>query len=182
MFVKVKNYLAQNTSAAPLSVFRMIFGTMMFASIIRFWHNGWIEDFYIKPRFFFSYYGFEWVKPLGIYTYVLFAICALAALGIALGYKYRFSAILFFLSFTYTELMDKTTYLNHYYFISLMAFLMIFLPANAYFSVDAYLKKSEKKYIPRWTIFSVQFYAEYRLFLCRFGKTKFRLVVQCHAT
>ncbi|MCK0204242.1 HTTM domain-containing protein [Ornithobacterium rhinotracheale] len=157
MFVKVKNYLVQNTSAAPLSVFRMIFGTMMFASIVRFWHNGWIEDFYIKPRFFFSYYGFEWVKPLGIYTYVLFAICALAALGIALGYKYRFSAILFFLSFTYTELMDKTTYLNHYYFISLMAFLMIFLPANAYFSVDAYLKKSEKKYIPRWTIFSVQF-------------------------
>ncbi|MGV4547867.1 HTTM domain-containing protein, partial [Ornithobacterium rhinotracheale] len=73
--------------------FRMILGTMMFASIIRFWHNGWIEDFYINPIFFFSYYVFEFLKPLVIYTYVLFAICALAELGIALCYKYLFSAI-----------------------------------------------------------------------------------------
>ena len=53
--------------------------------------------------------------------------------------------------------MDKTTYLNHYYFISLLSFLMIFLPAAVYFSVDAY-RDSIKSYshIPRWTIDSVK--------------------------
>jgi hypothetical protein len=33
--------------------------------------------------------------------------------------------------------MDKTTYLNHYYFITIISFVLLFLPANCYFSVDA---------------------------------------------
>jgi len=49
---------------------------------------------------------------------------------------YRWGAVLFFLSFTYVELLDKTNYLNHYYFISLIGFLLIFLPANQHFSLD----------------------------------------------
>jgi hypothetical protein len=57
-------YFNKNTEAAPLAVFRIFFGIMMFASIMRFWMNGWIEKLYITPSFFFSYYGFEWVKPL----------------------------------------------------------------------------------------------------------------------
>ena len=59
---------------------------------------------------------------------------------------------MFFLSFTYIELMDKTTYLNHYYFISILSFLLIFLPANAYFSVDNLTSKKSFDKIPRWTI------------------------------
>ena len=45
--------------------------------------------------------------------------------------------------------MDKTTYLNHYYFISILSFLMIFLPANSSYSVDSYLNY-EKVY--KWNI------------------------------
>ncbi len=143
----------QITSASPLALFRILFGIMMFISIVRFWHYGWIEKFYIEPKFFFSYYGFEWVKPLGEWTYLLFIICGLSSILVAVGYKYRLAIITFFLSFTYIELMDKTTYLNHYYFISILSFLMIFLPAAAYYSVD--VRKDKKKayeYIPRWTI------------------------------
>lgn len=66
--------------------------------------------------------------------------------------------ITFFLSFTYIELMDKTTYLNHYYFISILSFLMIFLPANAYFSVDAHKNEQlRSQQVPRWTIDSIKF-------------------------
>lgn len=153
----ITNYLNKNTEAAPLAVFRIFFGIMMFGSILRFWLNGWIEKLYILPEYSFSYYGFEWVKPLGNFTYVLFAICAFAALAIAMGFKYRLSMIVFFLSFTYIELMDKTTYLNHYYFISILSFLLIFLPAGRYFSVDAY--KDPKKAIqrlPSWCIDSIK--------------------------
>lgn len=152
----IKSYLHKNTEVAPLVVFRIGFGLMMCYGIIRFWLKGWIDTVYIQPSFHFSYYGFEWVKPLGFYTYLLFFICGLSAFFVALGFKYRLAIITFFLSFTYIELMDKTTYLNHYYFMSLMAFLMIFLPANSSFSLDSFLNKKSYKKIPKWTIDTVK--------------------------
>lgn len=152
----LKKYLSSYANVAPLVVFRIGFGLMMFASIIRFWSKGWIEKLYIDPQYHFSYYGFEWVKPLGGFTYLLFVICAIAAFCIAIGYKYRWMVAAFFLSFTYIELMDKTTYLNHYYFISVLSFIMIFLPANAAFSVDSVFKGKSYKTIPKWTIDSIK--------------------------
>jgi len=154
----IKKYLNKSTSAAPLAVFRIFFGLMLFFSIVRFWAYGWIDKLYIQPKFFFSYYGFEWIKPLGNITYILYGICAISALLVAVGLKYKYAIVTLFLSFTYIELMDKTTYLNHYYFISCVSFLMIFLPANSYFSLDAKLdqKKAFSK-IPNWTIDSIKF-------------------------
>ena len=150
-------YFHKYTSAAPLAVFRVIFGAMILASIVRFWSKGWIGDLYIKPRYFFTYYGFEFIKPLGENTYLLFAICGLCAFFVALGFLYRLSAIGLFLSFTYIELIDKTTYLNHYYFVSLVCFVLIFLPAHVYFSFDAYRKRSLlSDRIPAWCIDSIR--------------------------
>lgn len=153
----VQTYLDTYTEAAPLAVFRVFFGILMFVSVVRFWSNGWIEKFYINPDFHFKFYGFRWVQDLGIYTYLLFAICALSALCITIGLKYRIAIITFFLSFTYIELIDKTTYLNHYYFISVLSFLLIFLPASAHLSLDAKLKKSAISHIPKWSIDSIKF-------------------------
>lgn len=151
--MKFLNYnFKKQTNAAPLAVFRLFFGFMMFASIVRFWANGWIEKLYLEPTFHFSYYGFSWIKPIGNYTYVLFVVCGLSALFIAIGYKYRIAIIIFFLSFTYIEFMDKTTYLNHYYFISVVSFVLIFLPANVTFSVDNLFSKKKYVNIPKWTI------------------------------
>lgn len=146
------NYWQRKTDIAPLVVFRIVFSLMLFFSIVRFWSKGWIEELYIRPQFFFSYYGFEWVKPLGDYTYGLFLVCALSALAVAAGLYYRLASVLMFLSFTYIELMDKTTYLNHYYFVSVIGFLLIFLPANASFSIDAWRKKRSFTFVPRYTV------------------------------
>jgi len=158
MSKSIKSYFNKTTQAAPLAVFRVLFGFMMFLSIFRFWAYGWIDKLYVQPKLFFSYYGFSWVKPIGDYTYIIFIICGIASLCVAVGYKYRLAIIVFFLSFTYIELMDKTTYLNHYYFISCVGFLMIFLPANAHFSVDAYKNPSKAfQSIPKWTIDSIKF-------------------------
>lgn len=131
----------------------MGFGFMLLGSILRFWQKGWITDLYITPKYFFSYYGFEFIKPLGSYTFILFIICGFSALLVAIGMFYRVAAVCLFLSFTYIELIDKTTYLNHYYFISLVCFLLIFLPAQVCFSVDAYRKKTLKKgLVPQWNV------------------------------
>ena len=134
---KINIFSKKPVEAAPLQVFRILFGLLMLWSIIRFWAYGWIDKFYIQPKFHFTYHGFEWVKPLGVWTYMLFVICGIAAILVTLGFKYRIAILTFFLSFTYIELMDKTTYLNHYYFVSIVSFLMIFLPANTHFSLDA---------------------------------------------
>ena len=150
-------YCKHQVEAAPLAVFRVFFGVMMVFSVIRFWSYGWIDKLYLQPSFSFSYYGFEWVQPLGIFTYGLFAVCGISALCVALGYKYRVAVIFFFLSFTYIELMDKTTYLNHYYFVSCVSFMMIFLPAHRYFSIDAYRNATLASFtIPQWTTDSLK--------------------------
>jgi hypothetical protein len=157
----MNNYFQRSTSAAPLAVFRIVFGLLLFGSIIRFWLKGWIHELYIAPKYFFPFYGFEFVKPFGEYTYVIFAICAVAALMVALGWFYRIASAALFLSFTYIELIDKSTYLNHYYFISMVCLLMLFLPAHVYFSLDARRNKSiNSDEIPQWSVDSL------KLFVC----------------
>ncbi|WP_080058490.1 HTTM domain-containing protein [Spirosoma aerolatum] len=152
-------YFYKTTPAAPLALFRLLFGLMLFGSIVRFWANGWIAELYEKPHYFFPFYGFEFVRPLGEYTCVLFAICGLSALLVAIGLFYRVAIISLFLSFTYIELIDKSTYLNHYYFVSMVCLLLIFLPAHAYFSVDAYRYRTLlADQIPAWCIDSVKLF------------------------
>ena len=153
---KFKSYLFQNAKPAPLAIFRVCFGFMMFFGILRFWVKGWIETLYIEPIFHFTYYGFSWIKDWGVYTYILFIVCGLSALLVMLGLFYRTAIILFFLSFTYIELIDKTTYLNHYYFVSVLSFLLCFIPANATFSLDNFRKKIYYSHIPRYYITTIQ--------------------------
>ena len=152
MFSFLNSYLKKDSDSMPLAVFRIAYGFLMFISILRFWNKGWIEELYLAPSFHFSYFGFEWVKPLGEFTYLVFFICGLSSLFVGLGFKYRWSIVIFFLSFTYIELMDKTTYLNHYYFISISSFLMIFLPANARLSIDNFISGKFYQNVPKWTL------------------------------
>lgn len=153
----MNSYFQKTTHAAPLAVFRIALGLLLFGSIVRFWSKGWIDQLYIQPKYFFSYYGFEFVRPLGEFTYLIFAICAISALLVAIGLYYRAASVLLFLSFTYIELIDKSTYLNHYYFISMICLMMIFLPAHAYFSFDAVRKENvSADYIPKWCIDSLK--------------------------
>ena len=144
------------TSSAPLATFRMFFGLMMLFSLIRFWSNGWIETLYIEPEFHFKYFGFSWVSDWGSYTYLLFIICGLSTIFITLGLFYRYAIVIFFLSFTYIELIDKTTYLNHYYFISVLALLLLFIPANATFSIDSKIFKNIKAKVYNYHILSIK--------------------------
>lgn len=150
----ISKHITSPVSIAPLAVFRAVFGLVMLVSILRFALNGWIFDLYIQPGYYFTFYGFDWVVPLGDPgMYIVFAVMGLAALCIMLGYYYRLAAVLFFLSFTYVELIDKTNYLNHYYFVSIISFLLMLVPAHRYFSLDVWRKprlKLEK--VPAWTV------------------------------
>ncbi len=117
----------------------------MSIALTRFILKGWISDFYEAPAYFFSYYGFSWASPPpqpflnGIYYLLL-----LLAVLIMLGLFFRTAIVFFFLLFTYTELWDKTVYLNHYYLISLLSFLMSFMPMNAVASLDCLYNRGRR--------------------------------------
>ena len=156
---QILTWFHSDSSIAPLVVFRIIFGLMMFVSTLRFWFKGWIETLFIQPTNFFHYYGFEWVKPFGqIGMYSVFVLLLIASLFIALGLFYRWATIVYFFLFTYVELIDSTNYLNHYYFISLVAFLLCLLPAHRSISLDVCIKPSLKlDRIPNWILGLLKF-------------------------
>jgi len=154
----LRKYLKKEVSIAPLIIFRIAFGLLMFVSISRFIAKGWVQTMYVMPKMHFPYYGFEWVKVLPAEgMYLVFALLLVSSLGILLGAFYRISTIVFFILFTYVELIDKTNYLNHYYFISLVAFLLIFIPADRNFSLNnKWFKRVELERVPQMFVLMPQ--------------------------
>src|SRR5262245_56048989 len=130
----------------------------MAVSTVRFMVLGWIDEFYVAPTFHFTWDPFPWVAPLPApWMYALFAALVVLALALAIGFQYRVSAALFFAGFTYVELIDKTTYLNHYYLVSLLSGLLVVLPADAIWSIDAWRRRDVERTIPAWTIYLLRF-------------------------
>jgi hypothetical protein len=138
----------------PLAVLRIVFGMVLLVSTIRFMVKGWIYAFYIAPTSHFPFQGFEWVRPLpATGMYLVFGAMLLTSLLITAGLFYRWAVAIFLLCFVYVELIDKTFYLNHYYFVSLFVFLLLLVPANRYFSLDVLRKPSLRTdRAPAWTI------------------------------
>lgn len=154
MEIKLKKFIYEPLHIAPLAFFRTALGMVLFISSVRFIAHGWIKDFYITPRFHFAFYGFEWIKalsPAGMYA--LYACMVAGSCMICAGLYYRAGVIMFLISFVYAEMIDKTYYLNHYYLVSVLALLLVFVPANRYFSLDVLRKPSIKRtHVPAWTI------------------------------
>lgn len=157
--------------SAALAYFRIAFGLIMLWEVGRYAYDGgygsWITRYYIEPQMFFTYFGFDWVKPwAGSLMYVHFAVLGILALCIALGLLYRICAILFFLGFTHVFLIDMSNYLNHFYLISLVSFAMIFVPANRSFALDSLFRPAlRSRSIPAWNLWLLRFHVAVPYFL-----------------
>ena len=145
----------------------------MFVLTIRFFVYGWIHKYFIEPQFFFSTFNLSFIKPLsGSGMYVIFTILLLLSLGIILGFFYRFCIISFFILFTYFNLIDKTTYLNHYYLVSLLCFILIFLPAHRFYSFDVIRTKKVLFRIEYWKVFILKLQLGFVYFFGSIAKWK----------
>lgn len=165
---EISQALVKPVDASALATFRVFFGAIMVWEVYRYHVYGRVARYYIEPHFYFPYELFPFVTPLsGPGMYFVFFLIGLSALGIALGFFYRASAILFFLTYTYVFLLDKTQYNNHYYLISLLGFLLIFTDAHRWASIDQKLRPNlQTELVPYWQplifkaqIFIVYFYA-----------------------
>lgn len=150
---------SRQVDIASLAAFRIIFGAVMFAGIVRFLATGWIEKMYGEPSWFFSYPGFSWVRPWSMpLMYVHYSLLALLALAIAVGLWHRLACAFFAIGFAYTQLIDVTNYLNHHYLVVLLAVELALLPASGLWSVDARRNPSlRRNSVPAWLVWLLRF-------------------------
>ncbi|TGM58228.1 HTTM domain-containing protein [Leptospira vanthielii] len=124
-------HLLQPVSSLSLHFFRIGYGFATTILIFRYFYYGWIHTYFIKPTFFFKHFGWEWIHPLPpVFTYLLFGILFITAFGIFLGYYLRINLFIFTIGFTWFHFSDATIYLNHYYLVSLLGFLLWLSPVS----------------------------------------------------
>jgi len=148
----MNKFLFKHIDNSGLIVFRIVFGLLCFLESFGAILTGWVKRTLIDPQFTFSFIGFEWLQPLpGNWMYAYYIVMAIFGLFIMVGYKYRFSMLMFAIMWTATYLMQKSSYNNHYYLLCLLSFLMVFLPANRYASIDVKLNPLLKQIsMPNW--------------------------------
>jgi vitamin K-dependent gamma-carboxylase-like protein len=138
--------------AASLAFFRIAFGLLMCGDAIRKLALGRVGSDFLEPRLLFKYVGFEWVQLWpGNGIYIHFIVMAACGLMIAIGFLTRFFALLFALLFSYAFLLDQMHYLNHYYLIILVSFILVVIPTNRVLSVDAG-RKGRRETVPAWCL------------------------------
>lgn len=151
--------MTRPVSAASSAVFRIGFGLVGLVLIVRFFAYGWIDTLLVDPPFHFTYPGFDWVDSLSApWMYLVFILLGLATAAVALGYRHRLASGVFAVGLAYVELIDRTNYLNHYYWMVLTATLLVFLPVNRVWSLDARLGRvRELGWVPAWVVWLLRF-------------------------
>jgi vitamin K-dependent gamma-carboxylase len=171
LWARCQSRLAAPVDGASLAFFRIAFGLILAYHVAKDlgWFGGanFFHFMYRDVGFHFAYRGFEWVKPLsGSGLTLLATILVIASLLLALGLCYRLAAVVAFLSYTYFFLLDQSDYNNHYYLICLVTFLLIWVPADRCFSLQAFVNRKLRKpeapatdspAIPYWGLFLIQF-------------------------
>ncbi len=151
IFPIMDKILFQRIDNTGLALWRIVFGLLITIEAFGAILTGWVKEVLVDPEFTFNFIGFEFLQPLpgdGMYYYFLlmgtFGVCVM------LGYKYRWAMAAYALMWTSVYLMQKTSYNNHYYLMMLLCWIMIFLPANRYASIDARKPGYRKYHMPRW--------------------------------
>jgi hypothetical protein len=121
-----------------------------------FYYDRIFQD-YISPTLLFPV--MPWLPRLSdTWMYLPFVGILLGSIGIFLGWRFRFNAWLFFVSWFYIFLSDVSQYNNHYYLILLFSFLLAITDSHRFLSLDVRrvpsLKSTE---VPAWQVFVFQF-------------------------
>ncbi|MGI9646492.1 MAG: HTTM domain-containing protein [Ilumatobacteraceae bacterium] len=154
-----RQQLAAPVDIASLVYFRIAFGAIMAWEMWRFVDHGWIDRYYTDKELYFSYWPFTFVEPLPEpWIHLVFFATMAAALLVVSGLFYRVAAPAMFVGLAYIFLLERARYLNHFYLIVLIAFLLCFLPLNRSSSVDAWRKPSlRSETVPAWCLWLIQF-------------------------
>lgn len=155
-----KETLGQPLDPVNLGCFRICFGLLMVLYIYLYRTPAIVKTIYLSADFHFTYPLFDWLGlpfPTAAIMSVITKVIAVSALFIALGLLTRVSAGVFFLTFGYMFLIEKTHYNNHYYLILLLSVFFMITGANRFLSLDRLIfKKHKKDTVPYWHLFLFQ--------------------------
>lgn len=161
----INNFLFHRIDNSQIVIFRIFFGLLMMAEGWGAIATGWVKETFVDPQFTFCFIGFEWTQfLLGETMYYYFGLLGFLGLLIALGAFYRFSTILFAVLWSLSYFMQKEHYNNHYYLVMLVAWFMVFIPANRYKSVDLLIwPQIRSDYTYNWNrlLFIIQLFLVY---------------------
>jgi len=156
----IVSQLFSRVHSAGLNIYRIGFGIIMIWEAWRFLYYDKVFSHWIQPTFLFKYPLFAWVQPLPeAWMYVLVVAIGVLGILIALGLAYRSAIVLMFFGFSYIFLLDASRYLNHFYFVCLLSFLMMFMPLNRGWSLDAlwFNKSLRANTMPKWVLWLLRF-------------------------
>jgi len=148
----LNRWLFKEVDNSALVIFRAFFGLLIALEAFGAIFTGWIRRTLMEPDFTFNFIGFDFLQPLpgnGMLWY--YGIMGVFGIFVMLGYRYRLSIICYGIMWAAVYLMQKSSYNNHYYLLMLLCFIMSFLPAHRWFSLDAKRKPEISKIsMPRW--------------------------------
>ncbi|MEE9334548.1 MAG: HTTM domain-containing protein [Granulosicoccaceae bacterium] len=166
LLARLWKYVFREVDASSLAVFRICFGGLLLFESINYGLFLCLDCMYRSSVVLFKYQHFEWVTLLpGNGLEWVLALMGISAMGVMLGWYYRLCSVLLLLCFSYHFLLDQALYLNHFYMVMLISAIMIFLPANRIWSVDASRAKSRggentHSTIPNWALVWMAFQLE----------------------
>lgn len=146
--------MAAPVDASSIAFFRIGLGCLLLYDFLRMLSLGLVQHLLVAPELYFTYAGFDWVRPLpGDGMYYLFYLLAIAAIGLAVGVWYRLAALVLLTGLVYVLLLDQSRYQNHSYLLCLIAFLMVLIPAHR----TCTLRHREPGTVPLWCLRLLQF-------------------------
>lgn len=150
--------LNQPVEDTSLQWFRMGFGLLLAYYFVKSMVTGLLHLQYIRPKFQFTYSGFEWVTPLpGAGMYWIYTLLAIVAVFLAFGWLYRLAAITLFLGYCYVFLLDVARYQNHIYFVLLLCLFFVFIPHPGTWRQRFGRQATHPGTIQRWWLWLFQF-------------------------
>lgn len=124
----------QPVDAASLAVFRIALGLLLIYDAVRKGDHFFGSNNYALFRF--TYDGFAWVPSAGAWAPYLADLWLVCALLVVLGLFYRPAMIATTLLTIFGFLQAREYYLNHYYLLIIVCFLMCLVPANRAYALD----------------------------------------------
>ncbi len=118
-----------NTS---IVLFRIVFSFILLIQTFYFFYNDFISANIIKPFILFPF--IQGLTPPSELTLIIIGVIMLIAnIGMIINQTARVALLIFCICFTYFWLLDKGYFNNHYYFISIVCFLLFLVNTKSSF-------------------------------------------------
>ncbi len=146
-FQKIISWLNNPVPNISITLFRTAFSFILLIQTYYFINNEFIKYNITEPFMLFPF--INGLDPMPeVYLIILSYSMLISNIGMLFNKTARISTFFFLCSFTYFWLLDKTYFNNHYYFMSLICFILLLVEYKSSFKKIAYVN--------RWSLFALQ--------------------------